>query len=141
MRSAAPFQSHAETIQAGSDAKDQKELLLECVWLPILSAVSGLWGIVPMGAYHVDMSTVPDRKGIVSATRLGIDLACEMFSGASKLRRPDIFQEMFTNICYMTGLIGEYDRAREGELMILSKQLSVKVRSPSPSISPRSMGI
>jgi hypothetical protein len=113
MRSAAPFQSHAETIQAGSDAKDQKELLLECVWLPILSAVSGLWGIVPMGAYHVDMSTVPDRKGIVSATRLGIDLACEMFSGASKLRRPDIFQEMFTNICYMTGLLGEYDRARE----------------------------
>ena len=113
MRSAASSQSHVERILAGSDAKDQKELLLECVWLPILSAVSGLWGIVPKGVYHADISTVPDRKEIVLATRLGIDLAYEMLSGASKLRRPDIFQEIFTNICYMTGLVGEYDRARE----------------------------
>jgi hypothetical protein len=96
MRSAASFQSHVETIRAESDAKDQKELLLECVWLPILSAISGLWGILPMGVYHADISTVPDQKGIVLGSRLGIDLAYEMFAGASKLRRPDIFQEIFT---------------------------------------------
>ncbi len=112
MRSAASFRSHGET-RAELNIRDQKELLLECVWLPTLSAVSGLWGIVPVGVYHADISTVPDQKGIVLMARLGIDLVHEMLSGASKLRRPDIFQEMFLSICHMTGLIGEHDRATE----------------------------
>jgi hypothetical protein len=113
MRSAASFRSHIETIRAESDVKDQKELLLECVWRPILSAVSGLWGIAPMGHYHADIFTAPYQNGSVSGARLGIDLAYEIFSGAFRLRRPDVFQEMFTHLCYMTGLLGEYNRSVE----------------------------
>ena len=40
MQSAASFKSLVETVRSGSDVKDQKELLLESMWLPILSAVS-----------------------------------------------------------------------------------------------------
>mmetsp|Transcript_2900 Transcript_2900/g.6245 ORF Transcript_2900/g.6245 Transcript_2900/m.6245 type:complete len:1300 (+) Transcript_2900:2291-6190(+) len=109
------------TLQTGSDVKDLKELLLESSWQPILSAVSGLWGMVPLGRdyqandYAVAAMAVPDQNNGTSmlGARLGIDLAYEMLSGASNLSRPDIFQDLFTNICYMSGLLGEYNLPTE----------------------------
>ena len=107
MRSASSFQSHEQTIKTGSDIKDLKELLLESSWQPILSAVSGLWGMVPLG--HA--APVTDQSG-TTGSRLGIDLAYEMLSGSSNLSL-SIFQDLFTNICYMSGLLGEYNRSTD----------------------------
>jgi hypothetical protein len=113
MRSAASFKPLVETIRSGSDVKDQKELLLESMWLPILSAVSGLWDVARMSLYNSDVSSKLDQNAIVSGARFGIDLAHEICSGASKLRRSDVFQDIFTNICFMTGLFGEYNKTVE----------------------------
>lgn len=110
MRSAASFKSLEETIRSGSDVKDQKDLLLESMWLPILSAVSGLWDVARMSLYNSDVSSKLDQNAIVSGARFGIELAYEICSGASKLKRSDVFQDIFTNLCFMTGLFGEYSR-------------------------------
>jgi len=106
MRSAARFRSHNSTTNT-PDVKSIKELLLESSWQPILSAISGLWGLVPPESCHADVSAVSDNDNILRV-RLGIDLAYEVLSGSSKLCRPDIFQDLFTNICHMSGLLGEY---------------------------------
>ena len=109
MRSASSFQSHDDVSR---DSKDLKELLLESSWQPILSAVSGLWGMVPLGVYQTDVVAVPDQNGTMLGARLGIDLAYEMLAGSGNCR-PDIFQDLFTNICYMSGLLGEYNTTTE----------------------------
>ena len=113
MQSAASFKSLVETIRSGSDVKDQKELLLESMWLPILSAVSGLWDVARMSLYNSDVSSKLDQNAIVSGARFGIDLAHEICAGASKLKRSDVFQDIFTNVCFMTGLFGEYSKTVE----------------------------
>eukprot|EP00579_Thalassiosira_antarctica_P012680 CAMPEP_0201921956 /NCGR_PEP_ID=MMETSP0903-20130614/10133_1 /ASSEMBLY_ACC=CAM_ASM_000552 /TAXON_ID=420261 /ORGANISM="Thalassiosira antarctica, Strain CCMP982" /LENGTH=2026 /DNA_ID=CAMNT_0048459001 /DNA_START=149 /DNA_END=6229 /DNA_ORIENTATION=+ len=120
MRSASS--STTTTIRSRGDAKDLKELILESSWQPILSAVSGLWGMVPWEVYQADVvvggigaaggggTDHPNGTTSLLGARLGIDLAYEMLSGASGLGRPDVFQDVFTNICYMSGLLSEYNR-------------------------------
>jgi len=111
MRSASSFQTKDDKSSTpSSDIKDLKELLLECSWNPILSAVSGLWGMAPLGYDNV---AVHDQNGTMFGARLGIDLAYEMLSGAGNLSRPDIFQDLFTNICYMSSLLGEYNMSTD----------------------------
>ena len=107
LRSAAWFRSHNSSTST-SDAKAIKELLLECLWQPILSAISGLWGVVPLEVSHVDASAVSDHDNILRV-RLGMDLAYELLTGSSKLCRQDIFQDLFSNICHMSGLLSEYN--------------------------------
>ncbi|KAL9186953.1 hypothetical protein ACHAXT_010673 [Thalassiosira profunda] len=117
MRSASSFQSHEQTIKTGDDAKDLKELLLESSWQPILSAVSGLWGMVPYEVYQADMG-VPDQNATLVGARLGIDLAHLMLSGASSLSRPDIFQDLFMNVCHMSGLLSDFTKSTEERMEI-----------------------
>ena len=108
MRSASSFQLQQE--QSLNTVKDLKELLLESTWQPLLSAVAGLWGLVPLDSVLV---TIPDQAGTMMGSRLGIDLSCALLSGAGDLNRVDIFQDLFTNICYMSGLLGEYNTSNE----------------------------
>ena len=115
MRSASRLQSNGDQQKnprtAAADAKDLKELLLESSWQPILSAVSGLWGMVPWEVYQADSIVgAPEQSGTLMGSRLGIDLAHEMLSGASNLSRPDIFQDLFTNVCHMSGLLSQYEK-------------------------------
>jgi len=114
--------SERRIIQSDGGAKDLKELLLESSWQPILSAVSGLWGMVPWEVYQADVggggsgaaAPVEHQNGTtLVGARLGIDLAYEILSGASNLSRHDILQDVFTNICYMSGLVSEYNRSTE----------------------------
>jgi len=123
MRSASSFEQPA-AVRTGGDAKDVKELLLESSWQPILSAISGLWGMVPWEVYQADVivtggsaATVtqdhPNGAMSLLGARLGIDLAYEMLTGASNLCRPDIFQDVFTNICFMSGLLSEFNKPTE----------------------------
>lgn len=88
------------------DSKAIKELLLESSWQPILSAIFGLWGMGHQDVDHADVFAV-------SGVRIGIDLAHEVLTGSSKLGRIDIFQDCFTNICSVSGLLGEYNQPME----------------------------
>ncbi len=88
------------------DAKAIKKLLLESSWQSILSAIFGLWGT---GRRDVDYADIFS----VSRVRIGIDLAYEVLIGSSKLGRIDIFQDCFTNICSVSGLLGEYNQPME----------------------------
>lgn len=86
--------------------KDLKELLLESSWQPVFSAISGLWGMNRFAdSYDEGFELI--RSGRLQSSRLGIELAHELLSGASG--RPDIFQDLFTHICLMTGLLGDYN--------------------------------
>ena len=95
MRSAAWIRSHNST-KSRADVKTIKELLLESSWQPILSAISGLRGSIPQDIGH-DVAVAPAQNGNMLRVRLGTDLAYEMLTGSSKLSRPDIFQDFFTN--------------------------------------------
>ena len=94
------------------DTKDVKELLIESAWQPVLSAMSGLWGMVPIGVDNGDLDA-QDQNGTLQGARFGIDLAYEILSGASSLGRHDIFQDLFFNVCYMSGLLGNYNLSTE----------------------------
>ncbi|KAL7470817.1 hypothetical protein ACHAXS_011093 [Conticribra weissflogii] len=111
MRSAKSIESQQHIFgQDVSDAKNLKELLLESAWQPILSAISGLWGSASEEFYELD-GGMQNRDGTygVQSVRIGIDLAHEILSSSSNLGRSDIFQDLFNNICYMSGLLGEYN--------------------------------
>lgn len=110
MRSAKSMESHQQIFGKGvADAKNLKELLLESAWQPILSAISGLWGLASEEFYELDggMQNLDGTYGVQSV-RIGIDLAHEILSSSSNLGRSDIFQDLFNNICYMSGLLGDY---------------------------------
>ncbi len=94
------------------DTKDVKELLIESAWQPVLSAMSGLWGMIPTGVDNGDFD-IQDQNGTLQGARFGIDLANEILSGASGLGRHDIFQDLFINVCYMSGLLGNYNMSTE----------------------------
>lgn len=94
------------------DTKDVKELLIESAWQPVLSAMSGLWGMIPSGVDNGDFD-IQDQNGTLQGARFGIDLANEILSGASNLGRHDIFQDLFINVCCMSGLLGNYNMSTE----------------------------
>ena len=96
-----------QTVKNEEDARDLKELLLESSWQPILSAIGGLWNTAE------DMDFNRNATYDSQNARVGIDIAYEILSGASNLGRPDIFQDMFLNVCYMSGLLGDYDAGSE----------------------------
>jgi len=87
-------------------ASDLKELLLESSWQPLFSAISGLWAMNGAVDFE-DEGFELIQTGRIQKSRLGIELAFELLSGASG--RPDIFQDLFSHICLMTGLLGGYD--------------------------------
>jgi hypothetical protein len=107
MKNTSSFQTHLP-----QETKDVKELLIEGAWQPVLSAISGLWGMVPIGVDNGDFD-IQDQNGTIQGARLGIDLACEILSGASSLGRHDIFEDFFLNVCYMSGLLGNYNMSME----------------------------
>lgn len=99
----ASVQSTGDDLCAASDLK---ELLLESSWQPLFSTISGLWAMNGAVAFEDDGFELIET-GRIQKARLGIELAFELLSGASG--RPDIFQDLFSHICLMTGLLGEYN--------------------------------
>lgn len=86
---------------------DMKHFISEHVWMPILSAIEGLWNAPP-----TPTPTQSNRGGMIGiqsqGARLGIDLSMTMLKGVRNLSRLDIFQDLFVRICFCTGLLGEY---------------------------------
>lgn len=96
-----------------ADRHDLKELVLENVYMPVLSAVGGFWsaGIHPLPAAYAAATESQRSSGMHGAqgARLGMDLAVEMLAGVRNLGRTDVFRTMFRTVCAYTGLLGSYN--------------------------------
>merc|ERR1719491_1563860 len=98
------------------DYVDARELIVERMWMPVLSAVGGFWGVTKVGEpsefYHLKSAGgVPNnRSGMLGAqgARLGMDLSVAMLTGLRNLSCADTFQSFFHQICMYTGLLREY---------------------------------
>ncbi|CAJ1960993.1 unnamed protein product [Cylindrotheca closterium] len=100
------------------DAEDLTELVLEHVWMPIMSAISALWGVKQIVVDSNGMPTESGPNGMLAAqgARLGMDMAYDMMVGVRNLGRTDVFLKIFDRVCIYTGLLtytaNASDRAR-----------------------------
>jgi hypothetical protein len=114
--SAAESDDEDEKLPSTIDAEDLTELVLEHVWMPIMSATAAFWGISKSSNEALIESsmqhhmTMESRSGMLAAqgARLGMDMALEMLNGVRALGRIDLFRKMFTLVCSYTGLLAEY---------------------------------
>jgi Sec7 domain len=109
--------SEDDSTPTRHDAEDLTELVLEHVWIPIMSAIGAFWGIARSEdamfdsnapATHAADGALKGNMLGVQGARLGMDMAVEMLEGVLHLRRIDIFRRIFACVCKYTGLIGEY---------------------------------
>jgi hypothetical protein len=93
-----------------NDYADLKELVVETIWMPIVSAVGAFWAVI-RPKRHLGLSTAdPNQSGMLGAqgARLGMDIALEILTGVRKSGRTDIFRHAFSTICGYSGLLGPY---------------------------------
>ena len=85
-----------------------KKLIVNNVWMPILSAIRGFWSVPSEEFYG---RGVYNKSGMLGSqgARLGMDLSMVLLRGLRNLSRLDIFQDLFTRLCFCTGLIGGYE--------------------------------
>eukprot|EP00934_Nitzschia_sp_Nitz4_P000778 Nitzschia sp. Nitz4//scaffold170_size48074//15496//20557//NITZ4_007104-RA/size48074-snap-gene-0.36-mRNA-1//1//CDS//3329538637//778//frame0 len=93
-------ESHSDDLPSIHDAEDLTELVLEHVWMPIMSSVSALWGVdTPESPFIPNGSLGPQ------GARLGMDMAWDMLVGVRQLGRNDIFRKIFSSVCEFSGLL------------------------------------
>mmetsp|Transcript_15238 Transcript_15238/g.37592 ORF Transcript_15238/g.37592 Transcript_15238/m.37592 type:complete len:1844 (-) Transcript_15238:106-5637(-) len=102
LRGSAEEESHADELPSSHDAEDLSELVLEQVWMPIMSSISALWGV---GDMHRGQSAGPGGMHGAQGSRLGMDMSYTMLSGVSQLGRMDIFDKILYCICQYSGLL------------------------------------
>ena len=104
--------SSPESSKAIVSRNEVQVLVIESLWLPILSTVGGFWGVSKLqhASNDPDLSTGGMESGMHGAqgARLGMDLAITFLDGVRSHGRKDIFQDAFFAICNYTGLLGEY---------------------------------
>lgn len=87
-----------------------KMLILENIWKPIMSAVKGFWTY----EYCLDDTRKifenDNRTLEFQSARLSVDLSITLMSSLKSLTRIDIFEDVFTDICLCTGLVGGYEK-------------------------------
>jgi hypothetical protein len=108
------FDRWKDVLQAGaalseiSIAADPniKVLILEQIWLPVLSSIKGFWN------HSSDHGRNQNRNKSeilgVQGARLGIDIAVPLLKALRSLLMNDIFEDLFVRLCFCTGLVGEY---------------------------------
>ena len=106
---------HGSTVSlstqvAESDPVDLKELVVESVWMPVVSAIGACWAVVRSQPHLMMEVNEQIHSGMLSAqgARLGMDIALEVLAGVRNVGRIDIFQRIFSSICGYSGLLGEY---------------------------------
>jgi hypothetical protein len=110
LRGSAEDEAHADELPSITDAEDLSELVLEHVWLPIMSSIRSLWGVktIPIDQDELIGAKVnAGSSGMHGAqgARLGMDMAWEMLVGVRHLGRNDIFCKIFKLVCKFTGLL------------------------------------
>ena len=99
LRGSADEEKNGDDIFSATDAEDLSELVLEQVYMPIMSSVSALWGV------RDTVSGAPSGMHGAQGARLGMDIAWEMLMGVRQLGRNDIFCKVFKHICKCSGLL------------------------------------
>jgi hypothetical protein len=95
------------------DDSEVKELVVESLWMPIVSVIGAFWGVVGIDEAALEATASPKASegpamlGVQGA-RLGMDMAIDLLLGTLNMGRLDVFQEVFSCICFYTGLLGEY---------------------------------
>lgn len=108
------FDRWKDVLKAGAVVSDSsivadstiKVLILEQIWLPVLSSIRGFWNL---GSEHGFNQTQNKSEIIASqGSRLGIDVAIPLLKALRSLSMYDIFEDLLVRLCFCTGLIGEY---------------------------------
>lgn len=99
LRGSAEEEKHSDELLSETDAEDLSELVLEQVYMPIMSSISALWGIKDT------VSGVPSGMHGAQGARLGMDIAWEMLAGVRQLGRIDVFCNIFKHVCRCSGLL------------------------------------
>lgn len=105
--------------EAMKNREERVDLVIDNVWMSILSSIGGFWGMA--GAVHASidkggMIVAPTAHGVhyqsgmlgARGARLGMDLAMEMMSGLRNRGRLDLFRHTFVSVCHYTGLLDDY---------------------------------
>jgi len=108
LRGSVDDDSDADKLPTIHDAEDLTELVLEHVWMPIMSAISALWGIKQTDPSVSTMENGPSGMLATQGARLGMDMAYDMMVGVRNLGRTDVFLKIFNCVCMYTGLL-RYD--------------------------------
>jgi Sec7 domain len=97
------------TNDASTDPVDLKELVVESIWMPVVSAIGAFWAVIRPHQHFLETHELI-HSGMLSAqgARLGMDIALELLAGVRNVGRIDIFQQIYCCICSFTGLLGEY---------------------------------
>mmetsp|Transcript_958 Transcript_958/g.2067 ORF Transcript_958/g.2067 Transcript_958/m.2067 type:complete len:1826 (+) Transcript_958:193-5670(+) len=99
LRVSAEEEKYSDDLLSAADAEDLSELVLEQVYMPIMSTISALWGIKDT------VSGAPSGMHGAQGARLGMDIAWEMLVGVRQLGRNDIFCTIFKHVCNCSGLL------------------------------------
>jgi hypothetical protein len=99
LRGSAEEEAYSDELLSETDAEDLSELVLEQVYMPIVSSISALWGI------NDTITSAPSGMHGAQGARLGMDIAWEMLVGVRQLGRNDIFCNIFKHICKCSGLL------------------------------------
>jgi len=99
LRGSPEEEAYSDELLSETDAEDLSELVLEQVYMPIMSSISALWGI------NDTVSSQPSGMHGAQGARLGMDIAWEMLVGVRQLARNDIFCNIFKHICKCSGLL------------------------------------
>jgi Sec7 domain len=113
LRGSAEEEVHADELPSMSDAEDLSELVLEQVWMPIMSSISSLWGVLDLrGKFKGQPAGSSGMHGAQGA-RLGMDMAYTMLSGVRQLGRMDIFNKILNCVCQYSGLLNYSSNAAD----------------------------
>jgi len=99
LRGSAKEEKYSDDLLSATDAEDLTELVLEQVYMPIMSSISALLGI------NDTISSAPSGMHGAQGARLGMDIAREMLVGVRQLGRNDIFCNIFKHVCKCSGLL------------------------------------
>ncbi|KAL3945256.1 MAG: hypothetical protein SGBAC_000667 [Bacillariaceae sp.] len=107
LRGSVDDEADADKLPTIHDAEDLTELVLEHVWMPIMSAIMALWGVKHNVMDPNAIISESGPSGMLSAqgARLGMDMAYDMMVGVRTLGRTDVFLKIFDYVCTHTGLL------------------------------------
>eukprot|EP00339_Tiarina_fusa_P025497 CAMPEP_0117064884 /NCGR_PEP_ID=MMETSP0472-20121206/45332_1 /TAXON_ID=693140 ORGANISM="Tiarina fusus, Strain LIS" /NCGR_SAMPLE_ID=MMETSP0472 /ASSEMBLY_ACC=CAM_ASM_000603 /LENGTH=1197 /DNA_ID=CAMNT_0004785235 /DNA_START=66 /DNA_END=3658 /DNA_ORIENTATION=+ len=109
LRGSVEEEGHTKELPTSNDAEDLTELVLEHVWMPIMSAIGALWGS-NSSTENFAISMTPSEAGFggmlgAQSARLGMDMAWDMLVGVRQLGRNDLFCKIFNCVCKFSGLL------------------------------------
>jgi hypothetical protein len=115
LRGSVGDEADSEKLPTINDAEDLTELVLEHVWMPIMSAIGALWGIKQAGENPNSSAADSGSSGMLGTqgARLGMDTAYDMLVGVRNLGRDDIFCKIFNRVCMYSGLLTYTSNAAE----------------------------